>query len=520
MSLKAAKGAITIIDRATKPLQSVSNAFKSLSKSSDKADKKIDKNASTFTKASKKLNRLNRTIKAGRKSLAGYASGFTKISALGSLLLGGGLVAAVNQQAEALDKLGKKAGNLQLPTDELQAMYEQAQHAGLSTDEMGASLTRFTKRLGVFQATGGGLMGGVVKKISPLLAAQLKGAKSNKEAYELVLKTYKKLPTQQAKMALADAAFGMSGRKSLLMLEEGVDGLIAARKRLKELGGGASEEDIKAAADYNDAMQDIGFALKSLKFKALTPVLKEVTKLMLDFTEKFKNADYRDKAITKVKVAVMGVFNAIRGGITLISSLKNHFEEVALVAAELRIAMFALNAVMYANPTGLIVAAIAALISGLVYAYRNFEGFRKVVDTTFSFLKDGFLTSVKYAKIFYNSMSSYGKRLKDYYTGIIEYITDAIQPAIDLIKKFENLNIGKKISGAKDAVAGFFGDMFDGAKAMIGIDPSNAVQTIQQNSSTNVPVAISVSIADGQVRGVESKGATRTDVFLNNGSQY
>ena len=51
------------------------------------------------------------------------------------------------------------------------------------------------------------------------------------------------------------------------------------------------------------------------------------------------------------------------------------------------------------------------------------------------------------------------------------------------------------------------------------IAPAVAQQSIQQNSSTNVPVAISVNIADGQVKGVETSGATKTDVFLNNGVQ-
>src|SRR5690606_8037060 len=39
-----------------------------------------------------------------------------------------------------------------------------------------------------------------------------------------------------------------------------------------------------------------------------------------------------------------------------------------------------LNAAMAANPIGLIVIAIAALVAGIVYAYKNFEGFRNVVD--------------------------------------------------------------------------------------------------------------------------------------------
>tara|TARA_R110000796_G_scaffold63139_4_gene145520 strand:- start:3627 stop:5417 length:1791 start_codon:yes stop_codon:yes gene_type:complete len=45
------------------------------------------------------------------------------------------------------------------------------------------------------------------------------------------------------------------------------------------------------------------------------------------------------------------------------------------------------NAMLLANPIVLIVAAIAALIAGLVYAYFEFETFRKIVDGVFKLLK-------------------------------------------------------------------------------------------------------------------------------------
>lgn len=46
-------------------------------------------------------------------------------------------------------------------------------------------------------------------------------------------------------------------------------------------------------------------------------------------------------------------------------------------------AVWAFNLALAANPIGLVVIAIAALVAGLIYAYKNSETFRKIVDAAF-----------------------------------------------------------------------------------------------------------------------------------------
>lgn len=59
----------------------------------------------------------------------------------------------------------------------------------------------------------------------------------------------------------------------------------------------------------------------------------------------------------------------------------------AMVTAAYTAVQWALNAAMDANPVGIIIVAIAALVAGLIYAYTHFEGFRKVVDAVFAGIK-------------------------------------------------------------------------------------------------------------------------------------
>jgi hypothetical protein len=461
MAIKPASGIVRIVDKATRPLTSIANAMNSLSGKTKTTNRDVSNFQKGLNLASQRVNFLNRSMANGKRQAAGYARGLLKIASFGGLLSGAGIVTAINSQAESLDKLGKKAGNLKIATLQLQALREQAQHAGMSSDELDSSMTRFTKRLGTFQATGSGLMAGVLKKISPALAMQLKGAKNNQEAYEMLLKTYAKLPTQQAKMALADAAFGQSGRKQLLMLDEGIEGLIKSREKLISIGGFAREEDIQAAAAYNDELQDMTAAINGIKFRALTPIIQRITKLMTNFIDKFKNADYREKTIQRVTEVISSLGDGLMSLVHIATFVQSNFNEVIFALAGAKVAMFALNAVMAASPIGLIASAIGAVVVALGYAYTEFEGFRNLIDSIF-----------------------------------------------ETIKKIVS------------AIASFGGGVFDSISNLFGGDTPEIKQQVQALGNTNNNTAnITVNVADGKVKSIENQGNFKANAFLNNGVQ-
>lgn len=69
-------------------------------------------------------------------------------------------------------------------------------------------------------------------------------------------------------------------------------------------------------------------------------------------------------------------------------------QRIAMVAAAaaqrtLAATQWLLNAAMNANPIGLVVLAIAALVAGVIWAYKNFSGFRKLVKRVWSAIQTG-----------------------------------------------------------------------------------------------------------------------------------
>lgn len=342
---------------------------------------KLSKKYAILRTAMKPIQKLNGTISLPKVGTAAVGKG---AALLGGISLAG-LFAEVNGTAGEMDKLAKASATLELPIGELQAMQSQAEHAGVDADALTSSMTRFTKRLGVLQKTGKGAMGSFLEKSDNPLYEGLKGATDTQDAYEKLLESFSTLKTAQEQMAFADAAFGQDGRKMLIMLREGTEGLGAARKELNALGGGAKAEDAAKAEAYNDALQKIQESVRSMKFAALAPIMEKVTKVFTAFSEKFKNADWRTDFIEKIIHAVDGLYQGLEflgKGIVWVSQ---NFKGIIAAIAIFKVALIGLNAVIMVNPIGMIVAAVGAAIIAITYLVDKFIG----LDNVIKWIKDG-----------------------------------------------------------------------------------------------------------------------------------
>lgn len=75
------------------------------------------------------------------------------------------------------------------------------------------------------------------------------------------------------------------------------------------------------------------------------------------------------------------------GLIPIISSASKMLQGFSVKAVIATVAQKGLNAALTANPIGAVVAAISALVAGVVYAYNHFEGFRQSVQETWGKLQ-------------------------------------------------------------------------------------------------------------------------------------
>ena len=164
------------------------------------------------------------------------------------------------------------------------------------------------------------------------------------------------------------------------------------------------------------------------------------------------------------------VFNFLRDNPETVKAFAVTLGVLAAAVGVITIAQWAWNAAMTANPIGIIIVAIAALVAGLVYAWHNSETFRDVVTGVF----EGVRTVVL----------AVGNAIVGAVMGIAEWLTKTWQAAVDfgvrLIRAFTSTNdkIISTVSGLVAGVVGFFTDLRDRVVAFVVALTVRAIRTV------------------------------------------
>ena len=143
-------------------------------------------------------------------------------------------------------------------------------------------------------------------------------------------------------------------------------------------------------------------------------------------------------------------------------------QKVALAASAA--AQWALNAAMSANPIGLVVAAIAALVAGIVLAYQNSETFRNIIQAAWGVVQNvigtvvGWITGTALPgiKAAFNWFTSLPGKFSAWFNGVKTAITTRISAAWAYIKAFPGNVISSLAAlGSRlwSTVSGAFGRM-------------------------------------------------------------
>jgi len=140
---------------------------------------------------------------------------------------------------------------------------------------------------------------------------------------------------------------------------------------------GAANQQRILTAQMEDAKTKIG--------QGLLPIYQQLISLIVPLSGYMsENAD----TISKVALVVLGLTGgivALNYAIKAVTVITTAWSAVVKIAAAMQVIW---NAVLAANPIGLVVLAIAALVAGVVIAYQKIEPFRDLIDSIIQKIKD------------------------------------------------------------------------------------------------------------------------------------
>lgn len=228
--------------------------------------------------------------------------------------------------------------------------------------------------------------------------------KNQEQVFNDVVNALQKMPDGAKKAKLANDLLGRSGSELMPLFNASTEQLAKQREEYKKLGIAISDEVIDAGNQFGDILEklkSIGSSYGAIIGGEMLPVVNELGDLLIDKLPKIRETlvpvltgmanavkfliDHFDGLSTIATVCLSSIlaYKAISGIITTIQTLQNIIKAVS-------VAQGVWNALMIANPIGLVAVGIGLLIGGIVLLAKNWDkvtgAVKKAVDAMKSFI--------------------------------------------------------------------------------------------------------------------------------------
>ena len=340
------------------------------------------------------------------------------------------------------------------------------------------------------------------------LGVSVKDAQGNVRAMPDVLKdigsALQKLP-QAAQAAIKKDIFGQEAMSAAgILMNNAVDGTLQHFIDKVKESGSAERVAIQQTNNLDGELASLNSAYEETQLilsEAVTPAIRKCTVFLTQGISAVGSFAKNHETLLKVLVAVgasiggviamMATFNMIWGGagyiiMSAVAGTLKLWKVLMLLKNAILIvksAMIIFNAVMFANPIGLVIAAIAALIAIGVLLYKNWDLIKEKAAALWSWFSEKcpWLANV-FSSAFNNiveNVSSAWNRIKYHFTQVIDFVKNIF--AGEWGKAWENV---------KNMFANIFGGLVGLAK-----QPINAIISLI-NKAFSAIGSVSVSIPD------------------------
>ena len=246
-------------------------------------------------KVSSLSSKLGNGLKTAAKVGAAAITAVTTATAAMTTALGKG----VSQTAEYGDNIDKMSQKMGMTAEAYQEWDAVMQHSGTSIESLQASMKTLANAVekgnGAFERLG----------ISQEEIAKM----SNEELFSATITSLQKVENETERTYLAGQLLGRGATELGALLNTSAEDTQAMKDRVHELGGVMSDEAVKAAAAYQDSLQDMKTAFSGLSRGLTSEFMPAVTTIMDGLTEIFGGNG--ESGITLVTEGVSGFLDNI-----------------------------------------------------------------------------------------------------------------------------------------------------------------------------------------------------------------
>ena len=471
----------------------------------------LEKNEAKLAKADKQLAKLSNTTAKTHKTFKETALTLTRNVAIAFTAVAGaigGAVISAQNFAKRGDEIAKTAKVLGISTTALQELRYASEISGTSTEALSAGLQTLNRQIGAMK-NGTGKFTSQLAEMDSQLAEEVLRANSTEEAFTLLTQAIAGETDQTKKAYLAQVAFGGASQEMIKLLDNGTEGIQQLRDEAHKYGNIMSEEATSKSEMFSDSMLRFKNVIQSIADTGLGMLVDKMQPLLESM------AEYVAENKEFVSLKVEAVFNGIVKAVDLLinafrSGLIGAIIKVIAVYKALILAQGALNVIMTANPIGLLIIALGALVVALVLLWKKSEDFRNFWKTTWDSCVGWTKDAIEAIGSFFTKAVDYGRTLlQNIWQGVkdtSQWLYDNILVVgIDFVKGLWQ-GITNTTQWLYDQIKGFCGGVVDKIKGFFGIhSPSTVMAEVGEN--------LSAGLAVGMESGAKSEESVFTSIF-------
>lgn len=281
-----------------------------------------------------------------------------------------------------------------------------------------------------------------------------------------------------------------------LILNAGVDEASKFEDSLRKSTGTAEKMAKVMGNNLNGDMTALNSKIEGVQialYEKFEPALRKGVKALSGLIDVINYLVDHSSEVVSALVAMGTAVGAYVAYTTALKVMEGGWMALTIVTKAQTIAQGALNAVMSANPIGIVIALVAGLVAGFITLWNTSEDFRNfwiglweniqaVAEPVIKSLVEWFSNAWENIKVVWGVVSEYfstlWQNIKIIFEPVVEYFKMVFSTAWEAIKAIWNTatdyfsaiwdTIKGIFSVVKDVLSGNFGDAWDGIKDIVG----------------------------------------------------